>query len=104
MLVFFYGSTLQYNSNSTNWRGNCSTSKKTKTSIDLSDSPVSHATRFNFDRGDEIDDFDYSLGKTPLCRWAPKLKLIGELLKLSGYKVKVAQSNQELSTLTISWA
>ncbi len=78
--------------------------KNQKTSIELTSLPVSQATRFDFDRGDVIDDFDYSVGKTPIRRWAPNPKLVGELLKISGYKVNVTKSIQGASSLTISWA
>jgi hypothetical protein len=78
--------------------------KNQETSIELTSSPVSQATRFDFDRGNVIDDFDYSVGKTPIRRWAPNPKLVGELLKIIGYKVNVTKSIQGASSLTISWA
>ena len=78
--------------------------KNQETSIELTCSSVSQASRFNFDRGDVIDDFDYSVGKTPIKRWAPNPNLVGEMLKITGYKVNVKKSIQGTSTLTISWA
>ena len=78
--------------------------KNQETSIRLTSLPVSQATRFDFNRGDVIDDFDYSVAETPIRRWAPNPTLVSELLKISGYKVNVTKPIQGASTLTISWA